>query len=291
MTVSEVLNRATLRLKEHQIQNPRLNAELLLAHSLEVSREELYVRLQDSIEKEEQRAFDELIERRLSGEPLQYILGHQEFWSTDLKVDPSVLIPRPDTEVLVEEALLVLSKISLERRPLALEIGTGSGAIAVALAREVQNIFLVATDVSKEALAVARDNARKAKVGERVAFVHGDLFGPFSIFQGGEPFDLILSNPPYIPRPDLSRLAPEVSTYEPRIALDGGIDGLDFYRRIVLETPRYLRNKGWLLLEMGQGQADKVCRMLKAAKIFGSIERINDLSGIERVVKAEKTEG
>ncbi len=149
MTVLEILNWSTHYLKDHQIENPRLNAELLLARVLNLSKEELYAHLNAQFKKEEKEALERLIERRISGEPLQYILGHQEFWSIDFKVDPRVLIPRPETELLVEQGLSILSETSLGKTPSVLEIGTGSGAIAISLAKEVRDIFIVATDISR----------------------------------------------------------------------------------------------------------------------------------------------
>ena len=285
MTVLEVLNRATECFKEHQIRNPRLNAELLLARALDFSREGLYIHLHDPVGEKEKREAEELIQRRLSGEPLQYILGHQEFWSIDLKVDPRVLIPRSDTELLIEQALAVLPKITLEKPPTVLEIGTGSGAIAIALAREIKDIFLVGTDISGEVIRLARFNAQEQGVSEKIGFVTGDLFGPF---KRGEHFDLILSNPPYIVRSEIGSLEREVRDFEPPIALNGGEDGLDFHRKIIFESPNYLRMEGWLLLEVGQGQAEEVSGMMEKNREFISSERIRDLSGIERVVRAQK---
>ena len=288
MTLLEVLNGATACFQEHQIQNPRLNAELLLAHSLNLSRERLYSHLKDPIGEAEKRLSDALIKRRLSGEPLQYILGHQEFWSIDLKVDPRVLIPRPDTEILVEQALTVLSRISLKKPPAVLEIGTGSGAIAIAIAREIKRGFFVATDVSRKALILARQNAREAGVSEKIAWIHGDLFNPFRHLEGKEPFDIILSNPPYIVTSEMEQLAREVKDFEPTLALDGGEDGFDFHRRIIFESPGYLQREGWLFLEVGQGQAEGVSGIMERAGRFHPVERSRDLSGIERVVRAQK---
>ena len=241
MTVLEVLNRATECFKEHQIRNPRLNAELLLAHALDFSREGLYIHLQDPVGEKEEKGAVELIQRRLSGEPLQYILGHQEFWSIDLKVDPRVLIPRSDTELLVEQALAVLSRMSLERPPNVLEIGTGSGAIAIALAREVKDIFLVATDISGRLSDLARFNAREAGVSKKSRLSREISLTPFVPCKRREPFDLILSNPPYIVRSEIGSLDREVKDFEPTIALNGGEDGFDFHRKIIFEGPTYLR--------------------------------------------------
>lgn len=288
MTVLESLNQTTNRLRNHRIENPRLNAELLLARSLNLSREGLYRYLPEPVQEPEKEVLEGLIRRRISGEPLQYILEHQEFWSIDFKVDPRVLIPRPETELLIEQSLPILSKISLKRNPSVLEIGTGSGAIAVALAKEVRNIFLIATDISQDALVLAKENAESAGIQERIKFLNGDLFGPFHPPKGKAPFDLILSNPPYISRTKINTLAKEVKDYEPRIALDGGEDGLAFYRRVIPEASFYLREGGWLLLEMALGQSGIVSEMIEEGGNFFKPESIPDLSGIGRVVKAQK---
>jgi release factor glutamine methyltransferase len=288
MTVLEILNWSTNHLKNHQIENDRLNAELLLARSLNLSREGLYRNLHSQLKEGEKESLEKMIQRRISGEPLQYILEHQEFWSIDFKVDPRVSIPRPETELLVEQSLLILSGNSLRGIPSVLEIGTGSGAIAIALAKEVKNIFLVATDISREALVLAKENAESEGVRHQIEFVNGDLFGPLRPSKGREPFDLILSNPPYIVRPEIGSLAKEVRDYEPIVALDGGEDGLDFYRRIISGAPFYLREGGWLLLEIGQGQREKVAEQIERRGAFLKPQILLDLSGLERVVKAQK---
>jgi release factor glutamine methyltransferase len=257
---------------------------------LNLSREGLYRYLPEPVQEPEKEVLEGLIRRRISGEPLQYILEHQEFWSIDFKVDPRVLIPRPETELLIEQSLPILSEISLKRNPSVLEIGTGSGGIAVALAKEVRNIFLVATDISQDAIVLAKENAESAGVQERIKFLNGDLFGPFHLPKGKAPFDLILSNPPYISRTKINTLAKEVKDYEPRIALDGGEDGFDFYRRVVPEASFYLREGGWLLLEVALGQSGIVSEMIEEGGNFIKPETIPDLSGIGRVVKAQKSE-
>ena len=288
MTVLELLNGSTNYLKDHGIENPRLNAELLLARSLKLSREQLYTHFQIQINQEEKEALEKLVQRRISGEPLQYILEHQEFWSIDLGVDPRVLIPRPETEVLVEQGLAILSKISLKRTPSVLEIGTGSGAIAIALAKEMKNLFLVATDISIDALILAKENAKSAGVLDRIKFINGDLFGPLRSSRERNIFDLILSNPPYIIRRKISTLPKEVKDHEPIIALDGGEDGLSFYRRIIPEAPFYLLEGGWLLLEVALGQSRIVSEMIEGGGHFFKPESIPDLSGIGRVVEAQR---
>jgi release factor glutamine methyltransferase len=288
MTILELLNWSTHCLRDHQIENPRLNAELLLARSLNLNREGLYTHLQDRSGEEEKEKFERLIRKRLSGEPLQYILGYQEFWSIRFEVDSRVLIPRPETELLVEQSLPILSAVCVKGSPSVLEIGTGSGAIAISLAAEMRDAFVVATDVSGEALLLARENARSAGVLNRIAFVNGDLFSPIRRMPEHEPFDLILSNPPYIDRSQIQNLVREIKDYEPVVALDGGEDGMEFYRSIVSQGPFYLRKGGWLLLEVGEGQGEGVSAMIEEEGSFRRPERIKDLSGIDRVVKAQK---
>jgi len=290
MTGLDLLQWATNTLKDHRIENPRLNAELLLAHSLTLNREELYVRLHRELKEGEKGALERLIQRRSSGEPLQYILGKQEFWSINFKVDHRVLIPRPETELLVEQSLRILSEKTFEQNPSVLEIGTGSGAIAIALAKEVTHIFLVATDISRDALVLAKENAASAGVQDRIQFVNSDLLGSFQPSRERRAFDLILSNPPYIVQSEIGSLAKEVRNFEPVIALDGGKDGLKFYRRLVSQTPSSLREGGWLLLEVGQGQAERVAEQIRERGTFLEPEILADLAGIERVVKAQKME-
>jgi release factor glutamine methyltransferase len=288
MTVLELLNWSTDYLEHHRIENPRLNAELLLVRSLNLSKEGLYVHLHDQLKEKEQEALERLIKRRISGEPLQYILGHQEFWSIEFKVDPRVLIPRPETELLVEQILFILSEMPLRWTPSVLEIGTGSGAVAISLAKEMKDIFLVATDISRDALLVAKENARSAGVLGRIEFVNGNLFAPFRLFREGELFDFILSNPPYVDYSEIQRLAREVRDYEPIIALDGGEDGLEIYRSITSKAHFYLRKGGWLLLEVGQGQGEKVSEQIETSGFFLKPQLLPDLSGIGRVVKAQR---
>jgi release factor glutamine methyltransferase len=287
MTVLEVLNELTGVLRAHEIENPRLEAELLLAHVLGLGREGLYVRFQEQVTEEEKEHLRRFMDRRVSGEPLQYILGRQEFWSIDLRVDPRVLIPRPETEILVSESLSIVSRFP-EATPKILEIGTGSGAVAVALARELRSVFLVATDISFGALQVARENAAAADVSDRIHFIRGDLFDPFHSLEGEGPFDLIVSNPPYIRSSEIESLEKGVRDYEPTSALEAGEDGLDCLREIVLQTPHYLSKGGWLLLEVGRGQGPEVSDLIKNQGRFLEPGLVKDLSGIERVAKAQR---
>jgi release factor glutamine methyltransferase len=291
LTVFELLNWSTDHLEHHGIENPRLNAELLLAYSLKVSREGLYIYLNDQIKENAQKTFEDLVRRRIAGEPLQYILGHQEFWSINVKVNPRVFIPRPETELLVEQALFILSKMLLKRMPFVLEIGTGSGAVAISLAKEVRDIFLVATDISRDAILVAKENAKSAGLLGQIKFIIGNLFDPFRRLGGKEIFDLILSNPPYVEHSEIQQLQREVRDHEPIIALDGGKEGLEIYRRITAQAPFYLKRGGWLLLEVGQGQGEKVRELIDRSGWFLKSQQFPDLSGIGRAVQAQKNGG
>jgi release factor glutamine methyltransferase len=190
----------------------------------------------------------------------------------------------------VEHALLLLGETCSQGAPSVLEIGTGSGAIPIALARERKGLSIVATDISREALLLARENSLLADVFSRIQFIQGDLFGPFRLLEKNEPFDLVLSNPPYVNRSEIRSLAREVKNFEPILALDGGEDGLDFYREILSAAPSYLRKGGWLLMEVGQGQGEKVSERIMKEGHFHRPQLVQDFSGIERVVKAQKAE-
>lgn len=259
------------------IDSPRLDAELLLADTLNLDRVGLYVNFERPLSNEELAAFRERVKRRASREPLAYILGMTEFWSLPLKVTPDVLIPRPDTELLVEEAL---SRLSGPAR--VLDVGTGSGALAVALAHERPACTVTAIDVSAAALAVAAENAGSNGVGERIHFVQQDL----QKLPAG-PFDLLVSNPPYVPRGDLATLMPEVRDFEPQLALDGGSDGLDAYRALARQADAVLAPEGWLLVEVGIDQAAAVQELFAGAGL-SAIFASRDLAGIERVVGGRK---
>lgn len=272
-TVLKLLRWTADYFKGRGIDSPRLDAELLLADLLQMDRVGLYLNYERPLENGELAAFRERVRRRAGCEPLAYILGHTEFWSLPLKVSPEVLIPRPDTELLVEEALKRLNG------PVRiLDVGTGSGALAVALAYERPEWQVTAFDISVAALAVAAENSRGNGVAERITFIEGDL----AALPDG-PFDLIVANPPYIPAADLAGLMPDVRDFEPRLALDGGVDGLDAYRALAGQAARVLANGGWLLVEVGIGQAAAVQELFGQAglaEVFAS----RDLAGIERVV-------
>jgi len=245
----------------------------LLAATLGLDRVGLYVNFERPLQADELAAYRERVRRRAGREPLAYILGQAEFWSLPLKVTPEVLIPRPETELLVEEALPRLSG-----RQQVLDVGTGSGALAIALAHERQELLVTAIDVSPAALAVAADNARSNGVAERIRFAQHDL----GQLPPG-PFDLVVANPPYVPSGELAALMPEVRDFEPQLALDGGIDGLDAYRALARQAGAVLTAAGWLLVEVGSGQAPAVQELFAGAGLK-EILVSRDLAGIERVV-------
>ena len=254
------------------VENARLEAEWLLCEALSLDRVGLYLNFDKPLSDEELTAFRQMVARRAKREPLQHILGTQEFMGMEFKVSPAVLIPRHDTETLLQEALRIAPKAAS-----ALDIGTGSGCVAIALAKNLPDAAIMSVDISAAALELAAQNA--ALNGVQVDFRQGSIFEPV---QGGR-FDLIVSNPPYIPTADLAGLEPEVRDFEPRAALDGGADGLDFYRQIIYQAPKYLTAKGWLLVEIGIGQWAEVKELFASAG-FSAIFAANDPGGIERVV-------
>jgi release factor glutamine methyltransferase len=270
-TTLEVLNWTQKKFADKGIPSPRLEAEVLLAHVLGATRVALYTGFDKPLEEPELAGYRELIRRRLAGEPVAYLVGEQEFWSLPLAVDPRVLIPRRDTETLVEVAL----RLGKTARRVA-DIGTGSGAVALALAKELPAAEVVATDASEGALAVARANAERNGLAARVRLVAGDLTGPLDGV-----FELIVSNPPYVPRGQLPRLAPEVQR-EPRAALDGGPDGLDVLRRLIPAARAHLAPGGWLAVEHGHDQGAAV-RALFIAAGYADVATTRDLAGNERV--------
>ena len=282
-TVLRIVSWTTRYFNEKGIDNPRLDAELLLAHSLKTNRLGLYLNYDKPLQKDELNDYKELIKRRINREPLQYIIGHQEFWSLEFNVSKGVLIPRPETEILVEEILKILPP---ENPVNILDLGTGSGIIAIAMTKELQKGFLVATDISDIAIRIARENASTHGVERYITFLKGSLFHPLKDKLGF--FNLIVSNPPYIPSTDFKYIQREVRDFEPRIALDGGEEGLRFYRQIVPQASRYLKKDGWLILEIGKGQSGKVAKLIESTGEFHSLSITDDLSGIERVIKARK---
>lgn len=276
-TTLAVLDWTTQRFTDAGIPGARLEAQLLLAHVLGCSRVQLYTGFDKPLGEEELAAYRGLIKRRLGGESVSYLLGEQEFWGLPFTVNEHVLVPRPDTETLIDVARNLRADRTAPCR--VLELCTGSGAIAVALAKELLGATVVATDVSIEAVAVAKRNVERNEVADRVTVRVGDLFAPVR----GEQFDLIVANPPYIASGVIATLSQEVRR-EPRIALDGGPDGLVFYDRICGAAREHLVRGGWLVVEHGFDQADAVRARFEAAG-FGSITLTHDLGKNPRITR------
>lgn len=255
-------------------------AELLFTELLNCDRASLYLNRGSILNKEKLFSVSSALKRRIKGEPIQYIIGKTEFMGLEFKVIPDVLIPRPETEILVEAAIKITRLIGEEAR--ILDLGTGSGCIAVSLAKLLPKAKVTATDISPEALKVALENARSNNVD--IDFFQGDLFGTCNLTP--ITYDLIISNPPYIRSSEIKKLQPEVQ-YEPPIALDGGKEGLDFYKRIINDAPRYLKKKGFLILEIGFDQKDDLKKNLQNSGYFEIIEAIKDYNNIDRAVVAK----
>lgn len=287
-TIKGLLTVSTNYFKEKGIENPRLNAETLLAHQLKTGRLELYLHFDKPLKASEVSGYRALVRRRLKGEPLQYLTGVQEFWSLEFLVDSSVLIPRPESELLVEIAVTRVKDVlgSGECGPTILDLGTGCGVLAVSLAKEIPEARLVATDISSKAVELAYVNAERHKVSERIEFREGDLWDPLTPQDPG--FDVIVANPPYVASEDYGDLPPEVRDYEPRMALDGGSAGMKLIEGIISESIYYLKPAGVLIVEMAPEQTGKAISMLSKIDGFGGIRRVKDYSGAYRVVAAEK---
>ncbi len=274
MNVKEVLDDARKALTDSNIEDAPLEAEVLLRDTLKKDRVGLYLALDDELSTEQQNAFRDRLARRLDDEPTAYILGYREFYGRDFLVDASVLVPRPETELLVEKALEIVRK---HRLSVIAEVGTGCGAVAISLALELPHARVYATDISASALKVARANSRKHGVSDRVRLLNGDLLDALP-----EPVEMVVANLPYVRESDLPRSGPV--SREPRLALDGGTDGLDKIRRLCIQAKAVPGSGGYLLLEVGEGQARAVSAFLHDLFPPAPVDVIPDLSGIDRVV-------
>jgi release factor glutamine methyltransferase len=267
VTVLEVIQRSTEFLARKGVDSPRLQTELLLAHLLKLPRMQLYLNFERVLGPAEVEAFRELVKRRGQREPLQHILGSVSFCGLEIAVNRHVLVPRPETELLAEQGWSFIGS----RAARMLDFGTGSGCLAIAVAVKCKAAEIVALDISPAALATAAQNAARHGVADRVRFVQGAGFA--GVAAKGD-FDLVLSNPPYIPGGEIEHLQPEVRDYDPRQALDGGPDGLDCFRRLALEAGPFLKPEGKMMLEFGDGQADPISQLLREQKWI--VERIAD---------------
>lgn len=281
-TIKSVLDWTAQYFASKGVGSPRIDAEVLLAHCLGKDRLYLYLNLEKPLSLQERDRYRELVRRRAAREPVALIVGSKEFWSIQFKVAPGILIPRPDTEILVEA---VLEEIRSVADPRVMEIGTGSGAVAVSILHDKQQATIIATDIDVPALGMASLNAREAHVGGAFHCVASDIF---SAIRPGEKFDVICSNPPYIPTQDIPALEPEITEFEPIRALDGGPDGLDVIRRIARDARNYLKDQGAIIMEVGDGQADSVADILSELCGCRTIRKFLDLSGKQRVVKGKR---
>jgi len=282
-TIIRVLAWTSDYFRKHGIESPRLTAEILLANALGLERIDLYIRHDQPLKSSELAVFRRMIKRRACHEPVDYIIESKEFFGRNFFVCPHVLIPRPETEILVETAVDLLASYPDHGR--VLDIGTGSGVIAVTLAKEMPAFSYLASDISVKALSVAGKNAVLHDVEDKISFFAGDLLMALS---PGFRACLIVSNPPYIPSEQIPLLAPEIAAHEPIIALDGSYDGLSVIRRIIESAPDFLCEGGHLLLEIGHDQKQAVERLAGDTGRYARISFVRDLAGIDRVAVLQK---
>lgn len=279
-TIGSLVKWATDDFRTRGIENPRLDAELIVAHVLGIDRTRVIIESLRPLEGAELVQLRDLVKRRRSREPIAYLRGTREFYGLSFKVDPRVLIPRPDTEALVETALTRSANVSLSMR--LLDLCTGSGCVAIAIARQRPTGKVTATDISPDALSVARENAYRLGA-YNVAFAEGDLFAAAPKHR----FDVITANPPYIASDEIPTLMADVRDFEPRLALDGGADGLDFVRRILDAAPDYLEKEGVLAMEIGAGEAPATVALFEERR-YRDVEVTRDYGKIERVVSGKR---
>ena len=282
MRLGDTLQSAIKFLTDEQVPSPRMNAEVLLMFVLSVDRAYLYAHPERELSANEQARYDEALRERATGKPAQYISGHQEFWGMDLIVTPAVLIPRPETEHVIE-TVLELAKESPART--IVDVGTGSGCIALALAKELPQAQITATDISGEALEVARVNAARHQLEKRMRFIEADLLKRDAASYVSTGADFIVSNPPYVSEEERDKVQREVRKFEPKVAVFGGERGLDIYRRLIPQAKEALRLGGWLVMEMGFSQEEEMRKLLSN---WREVRVKADLQGIPRVVAAKK---
>ena len=283
-TIGKILKWTEEYFQKYNIENPRLDAEILLGYVLNKERIFLYVHFDQPLDVEELAKFKECIKKRAMKMPVAYITGVREFMGLDFKVTEATLIPRPDTEILVETAMERLGKIAGNETGTGkcfADLGTGSGAISLSIINYMKEIEDVTVDISPKAIAVAKENAEKFAVSDRIEFLEGDFLKPL---ENKGKFTAILSNPPYIPKQDILGLESDVKDFEPMGALDGGIDGLDFYRQLLVKSANYIEDGGFLAIEIGINQSQAILEMAKRNLMWGKVEVIKDLAGIDRCV-------
>ncbi len=285
-TVTQAYFWASKILASNDIPAPHAEAEYLLAHALKCDKKDIIINHDKVLNNNETDLFKELIDRRLKREPSQHIIGEEEFWGLTFKVNKDVLIPRPETQLLVKEALNEAKKCSPEIN--IIDLCTGSGCIAISMAHELPESKVYAIDISANALEVARENAKRHGVDERITFCEGDLFNPIESLGLKGKIDLFLSNPPYVSKKMMEELQPEIDLYEPVLAVAGGEDGFDYYRKIIPEAALYIKPGGFFFLEIGYGQTDGTMSLIEQAKVYKDIEVMKDFADIDRVFKMQR---
>jgi len=280
-TIANVLLNITQQFAEVGCDTPRLDAEVLLAHVLGKERTWLYQHPDQPLTTEQQNAFFNMTARRKKREPVAYIVGHKEFFGLDFLLNRHVLVPRPETELLVETAIQIARNNRAQSKIIIADVGTGSGCIAISLAKHLPQVNIFALDISEQALEVARQNADRHHVSHQITFLLGNLLEPLP-----EPVDIIVSNPPYVNSPVLTApfTTPEVHQFEPQLALNGGQDGLEVIRELLTKTKELLKSKGSLLVEIGSDQGQKVKMLAKAQFAKADIQIIKDLAGLDRLL-------
>lgn len=289
-TIIKLLKWTTSYFESHDIEDPRIEAEILLAHALQLQRIDLYLQYDQPLSTNELSRFKDLIKRRINREPVAYIVGTKEFWSMDFRVTRDVLIPRPETEFLVEAALTLLPKESaFPKNPVPkriLELGTGSGAVISALASMRPNHLFFASDRITAAVKLANQNAKNHGIENRINFICADWFEPFKAQRAV--FDMIVSNPPYVPSRVIGNLQPEIAKFEPISAIDGSEDGLLSIKHIINNAHLYIQPKGYLLLEIGYDQRNNVQKIIDQCSRYKNVVYTKDYSGYDRVVQMRK---
>ena len=285
-TILKLLRWTTSYFESKKIEAPRASAEILLAKTLEINRIDLYLRYDQPLYPQELARFKLLIKKRAKREPVAYIVGQKEFWSMDLAVTPDVLIPRPETECLVEQALVYAPKENSGKCWKILDLGTGSGAIVLALASQIRHHWYFASDISYKALRVAEFNAKKNHLSNKICFFAGNWFDPLK--KSTAKFDMIVSNPPYVQTELIEKLEPEITCYEPWGALDGGKNGLACLALIIQQAPNFLYPGGLLILEMGYDQRLPVEYIARGTNEYESFSFVKDYAGHDRVAVLKK---